>query len=441
VALACAGPAAARFDERGAPHATDSLIVAFKPGANTRAARASLDALGADATRKATRRTALVRLRPGQSVQAVAKRLERRGDVSFVRPNYLARVSDAFVPDDPGRGDAGGWQELQWNFAGTWGVNVLPAWGRLRDLGREGASGVVVAVVDTGVAYETIGRYKRSPDLEGVKIYAPYDFVGNDRHANDANGHGTHVASTIFEATNNGVGVTGLAYGATLMPLRALDSTGFGDEYTMARAIRYAAKRGAHVINLSLEFDLSLRKRDLSLILSAIRYARKQGSLVVGAAGNQGSARVAYPARSPDALAVGATTRRGCLAEYSDWGSGLDLVAPGGGADYLALETRAGSTDLDNCSLRGAATPIYQMTFGRSLRRFGLPGGYVGTSMATPHVSAVAAMVIASGIVGENPTPDEIALQLTSTARDLGLPGKDRRYGNGLVDAAAAITP
>jgi serine protease len=438
-ALSTGAPAQAQFEQRQAPYADDSLIVAFEPGANTRDARSGLDELGAAATRRTSERTALVKLKPGQTVKQVARRLARRSDVSFVKPNYLARVSDAFVPDDPGKG--GGWQELQWNFEGPFGVNALSAWGRMRDLGREGGSGAVVAVVDTGVAYQNVGRYRVSPDLAGVKIVSPYDFVDNDRRANDQNGHGTHVASTIVEQTNNGVGVAGLAYGASLMPLRALDGAGFGDEYTMARAIRYAAKRGADVINLSLEFDLSLRRRDLPLILGAIRYARSKGALVVGAAGNQGAARVAYPAKSSDALAVGATTRRGCLAEYSDWGSGLDLVAPGGGNDYLAWDTRDGSTDPLNCNLRGIGSPVYQMTFTSGLRSFGLPGGYVGTSMATPHVSAAAALVIASGVVGEDPTPQDVAIQLTQTARDLGMPGKDRRYGNGLVDAGAAVAP
>jgi serine protease len=295
-------------------------------------------------------------------------------------------------------------------------------------------------VIDTGVAYETIGPYVQSPDLAGVKITDPYDFVDNDRHANDRNGHGTHVASTIVEQTNNGIGVTGIAYGATLMPLRALNSAGLGDEATVARAIRYAADHGANVANLSVEFDVRLNARDLPTIVSAMRYARKKGTLVVAAAGNQAAREVSYPARSPYALAVGATTIHGCIADYSDVGSGLDIVAPGGGADSGIIDARKGSTDRDNCSFSGDPAPIYQMTFGHNLRRFGLPGGYEGTSMATPHVTATAALIVASGILGPDPTPAALTERLEATAKDLGFPGFDTRYGYGLVDAGNAVT-
>ncbi len=130
--LVTAAPAFAgdAFEPRDAPYDKDSLIVAFEPGANTRETRSELGSLGAASTLKATERTALLHLRKGESVHAVARRLLRRGDVSFVRPNYKARVSDAFVPNDPGKGGEGGWQELQWNFSGPWGVNALAAWGR-----------------------------------------------------------------------------------------------------------------------------------------------------------------------------------------------------------------------------------------------------------------------------------------------------------------------
>jgi serine protease len=387
----------------------------------------------------------VVQIGDGQDLETAAQELARRPGVESVKPNYLARISEApqqgsWIPNDRGRGTiAGAWQDLQWNFVGQWGVNVLPAWQKLRELGRAGGRGVTVAVVDTGVAYENRGRYRRSPDLAGVRIRRPYDFIGRDRHPNDANGHGTHVASTIFERTNNKIGVTGLAYGATLMPLRALNSKGLGDEMTVARAIRYAAKHHADVINLSVEFDVRLTASDLPTIVSAIRYAKRRGSLVVSAAGNQGENRVAFPARSGYALAVGATTVAGCLAEYSDYGSGLDLVAPGGGADTFNAGRSASSTDRDNCSVVNPALPIFQMTFAGGLRKFTLPSNYQGTSMAAPHVSGTAALVIASGVIGKDPSPVALQRHLQRTATELGTPGYDTRYGYGLVNAGRAV--
>lgn len=431
---------ASNFSGSAPAQTTDSVIVGFDSGVSAGDGSAQLRTAGVAGVETGGPRSAVVKLRAGESPAAAARRLARRPGVKFVKPNYVAHASAEFVPNDPGRGNAGDWRQLQWNFVGTWGVNVEPAWDHLRQLGVEGGRGAVVAIIDTGVAYETIGPYRRSPDLAGVQIHRPWDFIDRDKHANDKNGHGTHVASTIFEQTNNGVGVTGMAYGATLMPLRALDGAGLGDEMTVAKAIRYAAKHGADVINLSVEFDVRLTARHLPTIISAMRYARKRGSLVVAAAGNQAARRVAYPARYTYALAVGATTIRGCLAEYSDTGAGLDLVAPGGGADSGIVDLRAGSTDRDNCSFGGAASTIYQMTFGNSLKRFGLISGYQGTSMATPHVSATAAMVVASGVIGPDPSPAALTDRLTATSKDLGFPGYDSRYGFGLVDAGAALT-
>jgi serine protease len=145
---------------------------------------------------------------------------------------------------------------------------------------------------------------------------------------------------------------------------------------------------------------------------------------------------VAYPARSSDVLSVGATTQHGCLANYSNIGQDLDLVAPGGGQD----------ADLGgdpNCDAEGpVGADIYQETFtGTSPRRFGLPSGYIGTSMAAPHVTATAALVIASGLLGPSPTPGQVERRLEATAKDLGTPGFDSRYGAGLVDAGRATDP
>ena len=157
--------------------------------------------------------------------------------------------------------------------------------------------------------------------------------------------------------------------------------------------------------------------------------------MVVGASGNEGHATVAYPARAGDVLAVGATTERGCLSDFSNEGRGLDIVAPGGGRDAV---TPVGEPGCDS-ALPGR--PIVQLTYTSGLGVFGYPDSYEGTSMAAPHVAAAAALVIASGVVGPNPTAEAVEKRLEATARDLGTPGYDERYGWGLLDAGAATAP
>jgi serine protease len=330
-----------------------------------------------------------------------------------------------FMPDDGGAwGRPGSWSGQQWNFTARFGVGAPAAWANLIAAGRPGGQGVTVAVLDTGLA--------RSPDLSRARIVRGYDFVDGDADPTDHNGHGTHVASTIAETTNNGYGLTGLAYGARIMPVRVLDDNGNGIPAVIARGVRFAANHGAKIINLSLNFDERVTPAQIGALLRAIDAADRHGSLVVAAAGNAGARVVALPARAPNVLAVGATTEYGCLASYSDHGTGLDLVAPGGGDD-------AALPDDPDCVGRRRGRAIYQVTLeGRRLNRFGIPRDYYGTSMAAPHVSATAALVVASGVLGPDPSPEAIQQRLEQTARDLGAPGLDPRYGWGLVDAAAA---
>jgi serine protease len=380
----------------------------------------------------------VVPTRRGESVRAAVERLRGEGGVRYAVPNYIAHAS-GFVPNDPGIGsEPTQWQDIQWNFTGPFGVNAPDAWSQAIAVGAPGAHGVVVAVLDTGVAYENYGRFKRDPDLYASRFTKPYDFVDGDRHANDENGHGTHVSGTIAQKTNNDLGLTGLAYGVTIMPLRVLDAHGEGDAGAIARAIRYAARNKADVINMSLEFDSSITASQIPDIVSAIRFAHSKGVVVVGAAGNAAESAVAYPARTNYVISVGGTTERGCEADYSNSGAGLDVVAPGGGDD-APLDDNPG--DLQNCrpDLRGR--DIFQVTFMGDRRTFGIPGGYEGTSMACPHVSAIAALIIATGVIGKHPKPQAVEARIKATARDLGPPGVDRRYGAGLVDAYQAINP
>jgi serine protease len=360
----------------------------------------------------------------------------------------LARVPIAHIaqaagpvlptPDDPGAaGTPGGWRQLQWNFLGdSYGIDVEPAWARVAAAGRPGGRGVVVAVLDTGVAYANHGKFRRSPDLVGTSFAPGYDFVDDDPYPDDHNGHGTHVASTIAERTNNGIGVTGIAYEATIMPVRVLDSRGEGDANVIARGVRFASRHGADVINLSLEFPGDVTAKEIRPLLRAIKDAHDRGAVIVGASGNEALKTVSYPARAPWVIATGATTAHGCLSNFSNEGRGLDLVAPGGGADARLI-------DDPHCLLNEPSGPyIYQMTFlHHDPAKFGLPAGFDGTSMAAPHVSGVVALMLASGVLGPDPTPDAVLARLKATATDLGAPGYDRRYGSGLIDADRATQP
>ena len=305
----------------------------------------------------------------------------------------------------------------------------------------------MVAVLDTGVAYATRRRFRKSTDFSRGDFVRGYDFVDDDKFPNDENGHGTHVASTIGESTHNDRGVTGLAYGAKIMPVRVLNARGEGESAAITSGIRYAARHGADVINLSFEFDDTFRQFSASEIpdvLAAIRFAHRRGVVVVAAAGNFERSAISYPARASTVIAVGATTEHGCRARYSNIGRGLDIVAPGGGPD---------DPDDATCPKNlPEGRDIYQTTFpwaglqsaprsSSSYRRFGLPSGFIGTSMAAPHVSAAAALVIASGTVGSNPTPEAVQQRLQATATDAGAAGHDVAYGFGRLDAAAATDP
>jgi serine protease len=325
---------------------------------------------------------------------------------------------------------------LQWNFLPGTGIDAPRAWANLIAVGRPGGSGVVVAVLDTGIAYRRWHRFRRSPDFASTKFVHPYDFVAGNRYPLDREGHGTFVAGTIAESTNNGIGLTGLAYGASVMPVRVLDHNGWGDAATIARGIRYAVAHGAQVINLSLEFDPSVKAGDIPTIMSAIRFAHRRGVVVVSVSGNEGARRVAYPARAPAVISVGATTKDRCLADYSNGGKRLDLVAPGGGDDSnLAVDP--------SCDPARSLPDIYQMTFRDPSHpgRFGFPRGWFGTSMAAPEVAGAAALVIASGVLGSHPTPDQILARLQQTAQPLGGSTPNISYGYGLLDVGAATAP
>jgi serine protease len=290
-------------------------------------------------------------------------------------------------------------------------------------------------VLDTGIAYRNWQKFKKMPDFGTTRFVDPYDFVAGNRDPLDRNGHGTFVAAEIAESTDNGIGLTGLAYGVSVMPVRILDALGNGDAVTISRGIRYAVNHGAQVINLSLEFNIGIMARDIPEIIGALTYAQRRGVVVVAAAGNEGLNQLAYPAADATVISVGATTRDECLADYSNFGPELNLVAPGGGDDAMLTQP--------NCQPFASLPPIYQETLANataSLTKFGYPGGIYGTSMAAPEVSATAALVLASGVIGHHPTPAQVLQRLEQTAQPLGGTVPNQTYGYGMLDAAAATS-
>jgi serine protease len=394
----------------------------------------------------------VLRLPEGVGVSSAEQALDANPSVAYAVPNYVAHASS--IPDDPGlAGTPGGWERMQWNFlpCGSLcgesttplqfqergGLNAPEAWDTLKQRDTPAGKGARVAVLDTGVAYMTKKpRFRRSPDFSRKQFLPGYDFVDKDRQPLDEDGHGTHVTGTIAERTGNHVGLTGLASRAKIIPVRVLDSEGFGTARNIAKGIRWAANHRAQVINMSFEFSLGVNScGKIKGICSAIKYASKKGALVVAAAGNENGEPVAYPAGAPHVIGVGRTTKDACLASDSRTGAGLDLVAPGGGFPLLSS---CGTDD----PLFSRGVPIFQLTLvGAGFTNFGYPGGYEGTSMAAAHVSGVAALVIGSHLVGNSPAAVECQLEATARHGDgqLGQPYDPRLFGAGLVDAAAAV--
>ena len=282
------------------------------------------------------------------------------------------------------------YRSQQWDFSK---ISVATAWT------KSTGAGVVVAVLDTGVD-------AKHPDLAG-NLVAGYDAVANTGGATtDPNGHGTHVAGTIAAVTGNGTGISAIAPAAKIMPVRVLGSNGSGYMSDTAEGIIWAADHGAKVINMSLGSTSKV-----TAVSNAIAYARGKGVVVVAAAGNeraQGSP-TSYPGADAGVIGVAATDSADRVASYSNAGSYVDVAAPGSGilSTYpTALGGRTGYASMN------------------------------GTSMASPHVAAVAALLKA---YQQSLTPDQVESALTSSAVDLGPAGRDNDFGAGRIDAAAAL--
>ncbi|MCB9750334.1 MAG: peptidase S8 [Myxococcales bacterium] len=277
--------------------------------------------------------------------------------------------------------------------------------------------GVTVAVIDTGVAWKNADGARQVPDLAGTEFRDGKSFVSGLPDGLDDHLHGTHVAGTIAQTTHNEIGVTGVAFDATIMPLKVLAADGRGSVADIANAIRYAADQGAEVINMSLGGPLPSR-----VMAKAIEYANSKGTTVVCAAGNESKSRVGYPAGSKGAIAVAAVDAVGKRTWYSNWGKQLDISAPGG-------DTRADRNG------DGHPDGVLQNTIHL---QDPMRNDYMwlqGTSMASPHAAGVAALIVARGVT--NPT--EVERILKETAVHPNNVEWDKEYGAGVIDAAAAV--
>ena len=356
---------------------------------------------------------------------ALAKEMMARDpSIEYAEPDRI--MTRMMTPNDPRYTE-------QWHYyEATGGLRLPAAWD------SSTGAGVRVAVIDTG--------YRPHADLSG-QILAGYDFISDTAVANDGNGrdsdasdpgdwvsasecyagnpasgsswHGTHVAGTIAAATNNGVGVAGVAFGAKIVPVRVLGKCG-GYTSDIADAIVWSSggtvsgvpniAARAQVINMSLGGSGACD----TTTQNAINSARSRGTVVIVAAGNENqNASNSNPANCSGVVTVAATTRAGGRASYSNYGTVVDVAAPGGGTGGAVLSTL-------NSGTSSPGSDSY--------------AGYQGTSMATPHVAGVAALMLAKNAAL---TPDQIESKLKSTAR--AFPATCSGCGTGIVDAAAAV--
>ncbi len=315
--------------------------------------------------------------------------------------------AQAFTPNDPHF-------DKQWHMDQ---IGMEQAW----DYNPGGRADVKVAVLDTGVAYEDYESWSMVSDLAGTLFDREnaYDVVYKDSHPDDSNGHGTHVTGTIAQTTNNSIGVAGVAYGVTILPVQVFNPSGEASPADVAEGIDYAVSRGADIINFSGG------GRDYAEVRAACQRAYDAGVLVVAAAGNNGRGSLDYPAAYPGSLAVGAVRFDRNRAYYSNYGRDM-VLAPGG------------DTSVDQ-NHDGYADGVLQQS---------IDGHYwfkQGTSMAAPHVSGLAALILSEArdlgisIPSGRERVDWLKAIIMSTTLDLGKPGPDDEYGYGLVRAANAL--
>ena len=398
--------------QRAPDYVPDRLVVGFNESVTDAEAAQIVSGMrqGASLRAKGLRRAFHVLSVPKGRVFELMNALKGDARVRYAHPDWIVHALD-IPPNDP-------FYPTQWNLE-----NANPAAGSIHVEGAwavnpGGDPSVVVAVIDTGIAYENFQTFCQAPDLAGAHFVAGWDFVNNDAHPNDDESHGTHVAGTIAQTTNNALGVAGIAYNVSLMPVKVLNAQGSGTITQIADGIRWAADHGAHVINMS--FGTSALPAQLIALQDAVQYAASRGVVLVAAAGNSAGATPMYPAAYPEVISVGATLYNKTLATYSN--KGANLCAPGG--------TNNGE---DN-SGDGYPDMILQNTFDPNTHATCTFGYwfFAGTSMASPHVAALAALV-----KSEQPslTSAEIRQLLYDTADNTVTPD----CGFGLVDAKRAL--
>jgi serine protease len=390
---------------------------------------------------------AVLRIDDTADAEAIAGRLSARSDVVYAQASY--RVHSRLRPNDPR-------YSAQWNLPA---IDLERAW----DINAGASSNVIVAVLDTGVAYRSgIFRYNaRAFRFEGVsfpalgpldisfamapdlgpsdRFVSPRDFVWEDDLPFDLDSHGTHVASTIGESTNNAAAAAGVAFNVRIMPVKVIDgdwdfifsSPSEGTDETVARGLRYAAENGAKVINMSL----GRTGAPAPVVEDAVRYAVSRGAFVAIAGGNtfdegnQVEVLSQIAARVNGAVSVAAVGRNLEHASYSTTGDYIELAAPGGN-----FESGGSSAGI----LQQTLDDDFIFTFEDGVSRYGPPRFDVfgefffqGTSMSAPHVSGLAAMLYEQGVT--NPAAIEAALK--KFAVDKGAPGRDDQFGYGLINA------
>jgi subtilisin family serine protease len=355
----------------------------------------------------------------GADVAAAARRYAADPDVEYAQPDYRRQAADEpVVPDDPFYSSSGSWGQ---SYADLWGLHITQAgWAWNTSIG----AGVVVAVIDTGVDYnhpdlatnmwtnpgEIPGNHSDDDNNGFVDDVYGWDFVQNDNKPYDVNGHGTHVAGTVAAIGDNNLGVVGMAWGARIMAVRGFNAQGMGYDSNLAKAIVYAAQNGADVLNNS--WGGAGRS---SVLEDAVATATGLGAVVIAAAGNSGtcisSADNTTPANIPDVIAVGATQPDDTWAPFSLTGNALSVAAPG--TYILSLKAAVASGVL-------SAGPVVN-------------NNYLvlsGTSMATPHVAGLAALLLSAQ---PELTPDEVRWHLELNADQIGHPGYENQPWNPYV--------